>query len=320
MADDFSVFDMVGAPASDFVQAPVGVADTFAFVRTAFWDDLGQPEYMQIGSEWVRVTGVGTRTLTNPTASAAYDAAATVLAVNDAYAFRANASLGVTDQASLSTAETLLITDVIDATTIRVVRGHNGTTPASIALGAVLQLAENPRVVINLQRGQINTQAATHQRYSLAHVLYRPADFVKPRALNTRYFFARVRYVGGTVAVVGTLTGPVGSFEIGAGRIAATFATALPAGAIFQVTSPISTPATNYLDIYVTRIADGAGTPIVPSTNFWNAFGAVATTADQPPALTGSDLATADVRVTTAGDGIEILTAGHYVFEVTVYR
>ncbi len=316
MADEYSVFDMAGAPLGAPLLRPLGAADTTLVVPLATQDALGNPELLQIGSEWVRKTAVGLEERIGLGAiTARVGAADTTLTVQDSGLFYANPALGLTDPVTISNPiEGVVVTDVLDATHVAISR----TAPVAHelvagALDVTFSAGVNERWTVS--RGVLGTSAASHSRWATVQRLYRPTEFVKRAELSD---LVRVYLFGTSLVTLARIDLPAVTVR---GRGAPLgLVVPLEAGATVLMQVDLETsefPAPSH-DIYLQQVADATGVPVAPGL-YWGAYGATVIASGTSTRLRydTDDGANVFYSRPATGPGIVVAQAGWYSVEAT---
>ncbi len=210
--------------------------------------------------------------------------------------------------------EVVTFAGIVDATTVNVTRSATPLAHLASQRAEPVSYTNNTRRTFNVTRGVLGTQATPHAQWEPVFRLYQPSDFVAARSLDFHRFYLYARYPNGTIATIGLATVTMAFWESQLGSAHFFVVGPLDVGAEVYVTG--GGLSYGYTDFYVTKVAGATGAPIVPSATLdWYAVSAGPNTGRS--VLTSSDAATVDVR-RSAANRIEILTAGHYTFEVSI--
>ncbi len=323
MADELSVFDMAGAPGSFFTGKEVTSSTLHLRLPRGTWASVSNAKLLQVGSEWIRVTDIGDAArpdlLIQP-----YAAADTTLTVDTTEYIFADPGRGVTDTISTG-GETMTVTEVLGTTRVAVTRsGATSWAGPGTQAGKFVDVPAGAAFyeLLTVERGVLGTAPAAHGRGSRVTQLYRPADFVLTRDISrSRAVGVRVTYSDLSIAFGPNISTILPEWQSEAGAILGYASLPLPVGArvgIHNGTDP--SPSVNPYTLYVavTRWADGAGTPIVPTTRNWGFYGTLHPTPSTGSTFTSSDGPSPDVRISADGKTVEALTAGYYELEVAV--
>lgn len=339
MADDFSVFDMAGAPLAVPLLHPVTAAATQLELRfgdlSLLRGDAGSV-YVQIGSEWMKTGDVTSYTRPAMSITQTVNATDTVVTVDSSSPVRANADIGVTDRFHITTSggtEVFAITRVVDGTHVAVLRAqddpgstlevtapvtHPVTTPVSVNFMDVLQLAP-------VQRGVFGTAPAAHAAWQQVTRLYRPADFVIREARPARVRVTlRVAYSGSTIRTFRARAFLPQTQYLAGTTAELYFDLPLPAGAtVYLEVGGVDEGTKHGVEMYVSQTADANGIPTTTAGQDWGATGTGTVPAGATstyPTLTSDSGVHALFSRSADNQGIVISTAGHYLFDLSAYR
>ncbi len=324
-----ATFEMLNNAPGSRLRVAVDAAATDLFVLEPTY--LGDPPYLiQVGNETMRVTATASNVARpNPSLMANVAIGDTTIAVSSTVHFDASSALGITNNIVVGTNpdnEIMRVTDVLDATTLAVTRGAEGTTPKAHTTAAAITRSGNEAFYTQLvvTRG-VNSAAQAHTPGTAVSRMYRPTDFVEPADLRSTVSISMpVLYPGGTTRYILSTNIPVPHWQGNSPRgiAEANISLPLPAGSrlLFELQLPNDVAAdasTAPADVYYTisRVADGTGVPIASPTE-WFAAGAGSSSGPRTWraafSATDSDPANTFFAVSTDTTGIDVLQDGHY--------